>query len=111
VPEEFTADELADANRDFIALVRAYRESDKQAVDAILGNAAQTSLRAILGVYMGAFDSLLVRSTLAYGLLSTDEHRWLVSTADDDLINRDEEMNAIILANITQIQTRIITSG
>lgn len=106
--DDFTEDELADADRDLAALLRASQEGDLAAVKGHLRAMDERSLRALAETYIAAFTSLNRRFALAYGLLPSDEHRTLVTTISEELLGSDEEMNAFMLSSITRIQASII---
>ena len=105
--DEFTSDELDDADRDLVACMRASQEGDHAAVMGHLRAMDERSLRALARAYIAAFTSLNRRLAVACGLLS-DELGAFVTTADEDLLTSDEEINAFVLANITRLQASII---
>jgi hypothetical protein len=106
--DDFTEDELADAGRDLIALMRAAQEGDLAAVHGHLRAMDARPLRALAEMYTGVFTTLHRRFAFAYGLLPSDELCAVVVEIDEHLLTRDEEINAFLLSNITRIQASII---
>jgi hypothetical protein len=108
---DYTDDEIADAARDMIALVRADLDDDKAGIEAIIGGASDRELGAVLRTFAGSFSDLMIRLTVATGLIQDEQVVAVIARADRDTLAANPGIREAVHGNIEAIQAGIIGSG
>ena len=92
--DDFTEDELADARRGMMALLRACHDGDHQGTDALLRRTSR-ELRALVETFQVALYGALVQRAYAYTLLPEDKRALVDNTPLQEIVTDPQAREGI----------------
>jgi hypothetical protein len=106
---DFTPDQLADAERDVMALIRARLSDDLEGMEAILDSAGEREQRLALMIMAGAVAGQMIKLTAALLLIEDeDKQAWVQNTDTEDMLADNPRLRELVERNAENIQADLI---